>query len=369
MQCISGIHVNYSFGKHFWDILELSISKNINHQIRSETYFRTLRNIQRNNWFLLYLYGASPILGKNLINKKYKFIKINNDEYYLPFATSLRMSSMGYQNMNQSKLFISLNQLDRYLKDLKTATETASKNFAELELSSNEESAQLNSNMLQIEDEYYAVSRPKNSRNVESRQISKLAKYGVDYLELRSLDLNPFSKCGIEYEDLVFIEVFILYCTLIASPKIGKTEMEDTTKNSHLVSIKGREDGLKLNRNGTRIALQDWGNEILDEMGNIAELFGYKSFDQSKYSEQIKHPDTTLSGRLLNKVVEKKTSFYDLGDSIGNTNKSIYKDISKSQNQHWSIFEEEKYRSNKKQKALEKKTEIPFKENLREYYE
>jgi len=369
MQTISGIHFNYSFNKSFWDSFKLNIPGDRNYAFQSEVYFRALRNIQRNNWLLLYFFGASPILGKNLINDRYNFSIVNEDEYYLPFATSLRMSSMGYQNMNQSKLFISLNQLEDYLQDLKLATETPSKDYAKIKKFSDKEFAQLNSNLLQIEDEYYAISRPKSSKNADLRQVTKLAKYGIDYIELRSLDLNPFNRCGIESEDLVFIEVFVLYCTLTSSPKIRKKEMEDTTRNNHLVSIKGRKDGLKLTRNGNTISLRDWGNEILDEMESIAELFGFENFNRNKYSEQIKYPDTTLSGRVLSKVVDKKMSFYDLGDSIGNINRSIYKDISKSKNQDWHIFEDEKYKSIDKQEALEKKPEITLKSYIKNYYE
>jgi glutamate--cysteine ligase len=118
MQSISGVHFNYSFDSSFWKSLKLNPNESDTKELKSKVYFRTLRNIQRYNWLILYLFGCSPIIGNDLVSKEYEFIKINNDEYYLPYATSIRMSSMGYQNISQSNLFISLNDINTYLKDL-----------------------------------------------------------------------------------------------------------------------------------------------------------------------------------------------------------------------------------------------------------
>jgi len=363
MQSISGVHFNYSFNQSLWKSLKLNINKKNFSHTRSQIYFRTLRNIQRKNWLLLYLFGCSPIIGEDLINKKYKFFKADSDEYYLPYATSLRMSSMGYQNINQSKLFISLNDINGYLKDLKTATETLSKDFIKLDKYS-----QLSANLLQIEDEYYAMARPKSSVNKDLRQISKLSQYGVDYLELRSLDLNPYSRYGVEKEDLVFIEVFLLYCTFTSSPELDKNELQETMNNSHLVSVEGRKKELILMRNGKNIVLRDWAREILNEMQKISELVGGMSFNYKKYEEKINSPQKTLSGILLNQALNNKKSFYEIGDSIGNKNKSFYKKMNKSTNPNWELLETEKYNSINNQKLLEKHANKPFKEYLRQYY-
>ena len=367
MQTISGIHFNYSFNQEFWNFFKLKDSKSMNNNIRSDTYFRALRNIQRNNWLLLYLFGASPVLGRDLINKNYKFIKAHDDEYYLPFATSLRMSSMGYQNISQSNLFISLDNINSYLKALRKATQTPSKEFRKINATSKKEISQLNINILQNEDEYYAMSRPKSSNKSGQRQISKLNKYGVDYLELRSLDLNPYSREGIEQEDLIFLELFILFCTLSSSPTISKEEFNETTENSHKVSIQGRKKGIKLMRNKKEICLKEWANEIIHKMLEISEVLGIESFNVDKYLEQVRFPETTLSGVLLDTVLGDKTSFYELGDSIGNANKSYYQDIAKLNNPIWSTIESEADRSKKEQESLENANEIPFKEYLNNY--
>lgn len=368
MQTISGIHFNYSFNREFWNIFNLKDSEDRNNNIRTETYFRALRNIQRNNWLLLYLFGASPIVGKDLINNNYKFIKANDNEYYLPFATSLRMSSMGYQNISQSNLFISLDNINSYTNDLSVATQTPSKIFRKIDTSSKKKFAQLNSNILQNEDEYYAMSRPKSNNKSDQRQISKLNKYGVDYLELRSLDLNPYSRQGIDQEDLLFVELFILFCTLSSSPKISKEEFNEVAENSHIVSIEGRKEGIKLLRNGEEIPLKEWAIEIIHKMLEMSEMLGFQSFNISKYLEQIRFPETTLSGVLLETVIGDKMSFYELGDSIGTSNKSHYKEISKSNNPIWSNLESEAHRSIQEQEYLESKNEIPFKEYLNNFF-
>ncbi|MDG2449136.1 MAG: hypothetical protein P8M34_05845, partial [Saprospiraceae bacterium] len=198
MQAISGIHFNYSIPDEFFLLECLQNGENSQRQIKETLYFRMLRNIQRFNWLILYLFGASPIASKNFIaNNDYNFQK-GNDCFYLPYATSLRMSKVGYQNISQSQLNISLNSLDQYIKNLRVATETKHSGFEMIPDLSGSIPSQINSNILQIEDEYYANSRPKSSIKSDKRIITKLKLYGIDYVELRSIDLNPFSSIGIE---------------------------------------------------------------------------------------------------------------------------------------------------------------------------
>ena len=278
MQAIAGIHFNYSLPEKIWCSSLFTKEQIDSKELRANIYFRTLRNLHRMNWLVLYLFGASPIVSKNFLNNKQTgFQKLDSHSYYLPYATSLRMSDLGYQNVHQSKLAISLNSLEEYTFNLKLATETKCEDYQKIFQEAKEDYPQINSNILQIEDEYYAIARPKSSSDSNQRLTTKLNDTGVDYIELRSLDVNPFQRIGIDLDTVHFLEMFLIYCTLKSSPPIYSLEIEEIRQNDLLVATRGRESGLDLSKNQTKITLKNWANQILDEMMSIAELMDHNS--------------------------------------------------------------------------------------------
>ena len=371
MQAISGVHYNYSFPDSMWQFSDIHNQIENTRESRSELYFRMLRNIHRMNWLLLYLFGASPALTKNFISKdKHLFKKFDDKTYYLPFATSLRMSEFGYCNLSRSNLSISTDSLSKYLSDLQTATNTLSKKFQIIDNDSNLK--QITPNILQIEDEYYAVARAKSSIISNQKTISKLKEGGVDFIELRSLDLNPFSRTGIDTETVYFLEIFLIYCALKTSNAITSNETNTIFNNDSLVSKFGRDPNISLQKENTKIRLQAWGNEILDEMLPIAELLDsnktvYRDIITSMKSK-INNPSTTLSGRLLDKMMTEKMSFIDLGNSLGEKNREHYSNLETSSNQNWGLLEKEAKESWDKQNRLEAENNKPFENFIADYF-
>ena len=374
MQAISGIHFNYSLPEQIWKSSLFGPEKAVSKKLRANIYFRTLRNLHRMNWLILYFFGASPIVAKNFLSNKHKgFQKLDNHAYYLPFATSLRMSDLGYQNINQSKVAISLNSLPEYIFDLKQATATKCDDFQKIDQETAEKYPQINSNILQIEDEYYAVSRPKSSSVSNRRLTTKLANTGVDYIEVRSLDINPFQRIGIDLDTVHFLEVFFIYCTLNPSPPIKNGEIEEIKQNDLLVATRGREPGLNLSNKGTKISLKNWANQILDEMMSIAGLLDNKTTDFSsiirKLSTQVVDPEQTLSALLLNKILTEKMEFQELGTTIGNDYKNYYISLETSKNSDWSLLEKESVDSKKRQLELEQANHQSFEDFVEEYFD
>ena len=373
MQAISGIHFNYSLPEEIWETSLFDREKTVSKNLKGAIYFRTLRNLHRMNWLILYFLGASPVVTKNFLKNNHSgFQKLNNHAYYLPFATSLRMSDLGYQNINQSKVAISLNSLQQYIFDLKQATAKECDDFKKINQETTEEYAQINSNILQIEDEYYAVSRPKSSGISNQRLITKLNDTGVDYIEFRSLDLNPFQRIGIDLDTVHFLEVFLIYCTLNPSPPITDVEIEEIKQNDLLVATRGREPGLNLINNRKKISLSNWANQILDEMTSIAGLLDNTTTDFSsiidKFSNQIADSEQTLSAMLLNKVLTEKIDFLELGRTIGNDYKNYYIGMEVSKNSEWSLLEDESADSLKRQVQLEQDSKQSFKDFAKEYF-
>jgi len=373
MQAIAGIHFNYSLPDKIWCSSLFANEQIDSKELRAKMYFRTLRNLHRMNWLILYFFGASPIASENfLTSKQTKLKKLGSHSYYLPYATSLRMSDLGYQNIHQSNLSISLNSLEEYAFDLKLATETNCEDYQKIFKETIVDYPQINSNILQIEDEYYAIARPKSSSVSNQRLTTQFNDGGVDYIELRSLDINPFQRIGIDLDTVHFLEMFLIYCTLKSSPPIYSLEIEEIRQNDLLVATRGREPGLGLSKNQTKITLKNWANQILDEMMSIAELMDhnsntYKSTLQ-KLSPQIMHPDQTLSGIFLNKILAEKISFHQLGRSMGEGYKNHYISVKTSNNSEWSLLQQESADSIKRQTELEHASDQSFEDFIKQYF-
>ncbi len=372
MQAIAGIHFNYSLDDNSLKNLFTQDSE-IDFKEKSIVYFNGLRNLMKMNWLLLYLFGASPFVSKSLVaEKKSNFEKLNEKTLFMPYATSLRMSDIGYQNIKQKNLNISFNGLDEYIKDLKEATETPSKIFAEINDGEGLNYSQINSNILQIEDEYYSTARPKSSVLSNERMINKLCKYGVNYLELRSIDLNPFQASGINLETVRFLEIFILYCLVTSSPKISKSVMSEISNNDLLVSREGRKPGLKLSKNKKSITLEDWANQILDEMLELVSKIGS---DQKVFVDailnskaQILEKDLTLSSQVFHKVRDRDLSYEEFGMFLGGLHKEAYSKSSLIDQHNEKLIEKEIANSNEEEKKLERYTKKSFDGYLRDYF-
>jgi len=374
MQAISGVHYNYSLPDSIWHSSFFEDDNLDFRLVRSDGYFRMLRNIYRMNWLVLYLFGASPILTKDLLTKGSEpFQKLDNQTYYLPYATSLRMSNFGYQNFLRTTINISSDSLNDYIADLNMATNTISEDFQNIDNHHNVDQLQINANILQIDDEYYAVARPKSKIVSNQRIISKLKKGGVDFIELRSLDLNPFSRIGIAAETIYFLEVFLIYCFLKPSNLINKDELKTIKDNDLLVAQRGRDPSLLLHKDRTSIGLQEWGKQILDEMTPIAEMLDvettvYKDMIHTIASKII-DPDQTLSGLLLDKIITEKVDFIDLGSSIGEVNKQYYMDLEKSENPYWYLLEQEALDSRSQQSKLEAENDESLESFVADYFD
>ena len=373
MQTISGIHYNYSVPESIW---ESSLFKNtdVNPKvIRSDIYFNMLRNIYRMNWLILYLFGASPILTRNFVYENEEgFKKLDDHTLYLPYATSLRMSNFGYQNTRRRKLEVSINSINEYISCLSNATKTIHPAFANINSTSTNSKTQINENVLQIDDEYYAIARAKSKIVSDQRAISKLNQGGVDFIELRSLDLNPFSRVGIDKETTFFLELLLTYCFIKKRQHFTDNEIDIMNHNDASVAKKGREPGLKLLKDGKTISLKDWGNQFVDNLLPIADLLDSEKKQYTKAANQMRETindaDQTLSARILEKVANNNMSFLELGESIGKDNKMHYLNLKQSDNPNWQLLEKEAIRSHNQQKKLEDNNGESFDSFLENYF-
>tara|TARA_B100001540_G_scaffold302404_1_gene309856 strand:+ start:1467 stop:3008 length:1542 start_codon:yes stop_codon:yes gene_type:complete len=354
MQSISGFHYNYSLNKLLTSHSHFDDSSRI-----SEAYFAMLRNITRYNWLLIYLFGASPVISKHFIfDRKDEFLRLDDDFYLAPDATSLRMSDFGYQNTQRVNFNASLDSLNSYLDDLQYATSTNKREFQFPNLNSNGEATQLNSNLLQIDAEYYSIVRPKSSIGTNKHSmIKKLRDGGVDYIELRSLDINPFSSLGIDLETIHFIEVFMIFCLLSKDQLLSASEIDQIKKNELSVAKEGRKKDLLIQENTKTISLIDAGLNIIEQMLVISKAIDGDSEDYTNsvisMRKRLHSPSKTLSGSLIRGLEKNNFSFMELGKAISQKHESEMQELKKLNTKHFTLFNEEVKSSLKDQILLE----------------
>ena len=313
MQIISGVHFNFSVSQELWQSLyELSDKELTYDDFISESYFGLIRNYRRLVWVLPYLFGASPALCSSFIKDQktdLKFEKTGHGTLYLPYATSLRMSDLGYTNKEQEDLNISYNSLPEYLAGVNAATKMPSANFANIGVKVDGEYRQLNANVLQIENEFYSPIRAKRVTRSGEKPSEALARAGVEYIEVRALDVNPFSPVGIESTQVRFLDLFLLYCLLTQSPKSEASEEARLSANLKAVVLEGRKPGLELlTADGSR-SLKSWLEELFDALQPLAVLLDGEGTDYqvalAHWRKAAEDPNLTLSGQVLQNVINK----------------------------------------------------------------
>ncbi|MBC7499830.1 MAG: glutamate--cysteine ligase [Herminiimonas sp.] len=272
MQCIAGIHYNYSLSEDVWRLLQSDENAPGSAQdFQSESYIALVRNFQRYSWLLMYLFGASPALDAHFLRgQAHQLDTLSPDTLFLPYATSLRMSDLGYQNHAQAGLMPPYNTLYSYMSNLLRAVRQPYAPYQEIGAYRNGEWIQINTNLLQIENEYYATIRPKRVIRMGERPLEALCTRGVQYIEVRCMDVDPFDPLGINLETSRFLDAFLLFCALDDSALTDVAEEQENTGNFSRTVKEGRRPGLHLQHHGKEVALKDWGLALLDRIAEAA---------------------------------------------------------------------------------------------------
>ncbi|PJE80727.1 Glutamate--cysteine ligase [invertebrate metagenome] len=321
MQTIAGIHYNFSLPPEFWQIIWPDQNENHgNDQERqSRGYFALIRNFKRYAWLLMYLFGASPAVSTSFFMDGHAsdhLLPFDEDTLYLPFATSLRMSDMGYTNNAQTTMNVDYNTLDNYVASLRKALETPYKPYNAIGVRQGDHYLQLNENLLQIENEYYSGIRPKRIIHSGERPVTALIKNGVEYIEVRCLDINPFEPLGISVEDARFMDIFLLFCALKHSPLISEDEKKSIHQNFSKTVSEGRNPELRLCRNKRSVSIPEWGNELLEAMTPLAILLDKQNSTGSRFrdslslqQQKMSDRELTPSAKILKSLRDEKTGY------------------------------------------------------------
>ncbi|MGI4849336.1 MAG: glutamate--cysteine ligase, partial [Janthinobacterium lividum] len=287
---------------------------------QSEGYIALVRNFNRYSWLLMYLFGASPAVESHFLRDgPHGLDKLSADTLYLPHATSLRMSDLGYSNNAQANLMLPYNTLEQYMRSMLRAVRQPYPPYEKVGTRQNGEWVQINTNVLQIENEFYATIRPKRVINSGERPLEALCARGVQYVEVRCLDVDPFEPLGISLETSRFLDAFLHFCLLDDSAQTNQVEGRENTGNFASVVKRGREPELALQRGGVAIGLQQWGLELLDQIEPIAAMLDAGRTDGAHLASlaaqraKLESPALTPSARVLAQMEKHGNSFSGFG--------------------------------------------------------
>ena len=358
MQTISGIHYN-------WSIPGLG----------DDGYFGLIRNFRRHAFLLLYLMGASPAVCPTFVQgRQHELQTLGDHALYMPYGTSLRMGRLGYQSDAQASLAVSYNGLEGYAASLHDALTRPYPAYEAVGIRNpGGDYNQLATTLLQIENEFYGTIRPKRVIFQGERPLHALRERGVEYVEVRLLDLDPFVPVGITPQSLRLLDIFLLHCALSNSPPDSPQEITELKHNQHHTAARGREPGLSLLRNGQEVPLTAWGSELVDALDPIARRLDLahrtRDYTEAVQSarDRLARPETTSSARVLAAMASEHGNSF-----VGFTRNQSLKTREHLLALPWTAAEQERFeamarKSVDDQKAIEASDSLPF-EQYRQLY-
>ncbi|MGP1923878.1 MAG: glutamate--cysteine ligase [Arsenophonus sp. NEOnobi-MAG3] len=323
MQTIAGIHYNFSLPIEFWQALVAVKDAESGKDKISAGYFQLIRNYYRFGWVIPYLFAASPAICGSFLHgnaRHFPFEKTAKGSYYLPYATSLRISDFGYTNKSQSDLKITFNDLTTYVAGLKQAIKQPSPKFTKLGIYNKDgKHLQLNTNILQIENELYATIRPKRVLIDDESPSDALLKRGIEYIEVRALDINPFTAIGIDEAQIHFLDLFLIWCVLADAPMMDERDLNCCRMNWNRVILEGRKPGqiIGVGCNESMRPLKEVGQILFDDLIRVADVLDVSS--NTRYREicsqlisMFENPELTYSGKILSPMIKESISQYGL---------------------------------------------------------
>lgn len=379
MQTISGIHYNFSIPDALWPHLQGQASGELQalslQDFKTESYFHLIRNFRRISWLLIYLFGASPAVCKSFLSKQqHNLQEFSDSSFYLPYATALRMGDFGYQSNAQNGLAICYNTLDNYIQTLKQAIVTEHSEYKNIGVKKDGEYQQLSNALLQIENEFYSSIRPKRVTETGEIPLGALQQRGVEYIEVRCIDVNPYLPMGIDEDQIRFIDCLLLFCLLDESPKCDANDRARIDENFKTVVNEGRKPGLKLKQRKGEISLLDWGTDLLNGIKAIAntmdQLHGGDDYSRvcQQQIEKLQNPELTPSAQIMADMETKQQNYFDFAMALSNKHQHMFMQ-SPLTGQQLDYFQTARDSSLQKQKDIEGQDDIAFDDYLAKFYQ
>jgi glutamate--cysteine ligase len=379
MQAIAGIHYNFSMPSEYWPLAQAADGDKGDPQAYiTERYLGLIRNFQRYSWLLIYLFGASPAVCRSFVrdnpNHHLQDFDPAGKSLYLPYATALRMGDLGYNSNAQKNLEVCYNSLDSYIDTLHGAITQPHREYQAIGTGTGDQRRQLNTSLLQIENEFYSPIWPKRVARSGEIPLGALRRAGIEYIEVRCIDINPFLPLGLEAQQMRFLDTFLLYCLLQDSPPCTEQERSCMAANMEKVVDRGREPGLQLSNCQGDVGLAQWAGSLLQDMSSLAQLLDSCHAD-SRYVEaladqqaKVADPDLTPSARILQIMRDEDQAWFQVAMSCSTQHAEYFREQPLSPERE-AYFRDASAESIQAQAAVEASDEVDFETFLDNYYQ
>ena len=374
MQTISGLHYNFSIPSTLWVHYAKLCGVQDSIEFRNQSYLALIRNVRRYTWLLVYLFGTSPaVCGSFLAGRAHSLEPFDGESYYLPYATSLRMGPLGYQSVAQGQHYLSYNTLDNYMSSMVPLLTESHPEYLALGLQSDSgEYQQLSVSLLQTEAESYTPIRPKPKAKSSLRPLLALEQQGIEYLEVRCLDLNPFYPTGIDRTTLYFLDAFLLFAWLAPSPRDSQERWDESQQNQTTIVEQGRDPEVELIVDGKQCSLPEYGQSILEHVAVIADMIdeldsGSNHKDAVALQEsKLQNASHTPSALLLAQMATWDKSYYRTIETLSKQHRNdlLSQQLTDSRRQHYHDLAT---RSHQMQHELEIAKTVSFDHYLEDY--
>lgn len=374
MQTIAGIHYNISFTDPFWQRYQTLLKDATPLQdFKTSQYLHLIRNFRRYSWLLIYLFGASPAVCKSFLrDRPHALQAFDKSSLYEPNGTSLRMGDLGYQSNAQESLYVCYNSLEEYARTLSKALTTPHADYAALGTHQDGKRIQLNTNLLQIENEFYSSIRPKRVTHSGEKPLSALLDRGIEYVEVRCLDANPYLPLGIDEDEIRFIDAFMLLCLLENSAPIDVKEYEDIMATSKNVVNNGRAADAQVKLDGLSMPLSEAAHKLLANVKQCATVLDGAS-DTNKFSSawaqqlsKLNNPDSLPSARILQDMRDQELTYYRFAMQLTQAHKHVFAEHELDP-ERAAYFEQQARASIAERERIEQHDEIAFEDFMAHY--
>lgn len=386
MQAIAGLHYNFSMPDAYWERAyaeERSSESGGNSSASLQDYITgrylgLIRNFHRWSWLLIYLFGASPAVCASFMRGRKEHplepFDAEGNTLHLPHATSLRMGGLGYNSDAQASLGVCYNSLHNYLTTLSAAILTTHPEYTAYNGKQDGEYQQLNDGLLQIENEFYSTIRPKRPAAKGETALTALHQRGIEYIEVRCIDISPFDPLGVSAEQLRFLDSFLVHCLLAPSGPCNDAEQARMDANLEAVVNRGREPGLLLQRENDAVTLEQWASELLDAVGESAgllnEVHGTDTYSGALDAQRLKVKDSSLtpSARVLSAMRESDSPFFSFALRQSKEWAEWFRERDLGEDVQRELTEESR-NSLERQKGIEAADALSFEDYINAYYE
>ena len=281
-QMISGVHFNFSFSERFLKKLYSLENDDLSFKdFKDDIYLKIARNYLRYCWLIIYLTGCSIGSHKTFSNDCIHLMDAKDDygSYYSTRGPSFRNASCGYKNLKD--LYPSYNSVNEFVGDINSFID--------------------NGDLSEAKELYTQIRlKPKNPKDL----LNSLKDSGIEYIEIRTLDINPFYQCGIVNRDMKFLHLFLIYM-LVKDESDYLAWQNEAKINEERTAESGYVDSMRLLRDGCEVTLKDWAYEIINEMYDMCDELGIDGFDTlNLMMNRVLNPDFTY-GKMLLSLIEQ----------------------------------------------------------------